>query len=448
MSSKRSALIPFVVVALALGSWGTVHADIVGNSRLDLAMEPIPCTLIDEIKLDTPCEKTLLMFDLESIIDVTLVTDSLSLRTNFAIGIAGLEHTILTLGATIGSIDLISEIWFATPFEAVVDVNNHPNIVMIPPGKILFVKKRLTTIMKLGGVTLRNLAMFEDVTFPNPNANYGTSDCDNDGSPEGTCVKGVETNPALQYQTQSFAFGDLINLTGQTTSGITVTSEIGVCATRASNSVKKFSAVGSVNPECHSQPKPDLLFDYTSLAISGIPVASGVVSNAQISCVKISKCSLTNTLSIQNSPFPIPISTSFTITDLFSLTFGNSASLILDSGPATINISFANFQFSGISLNYASTLEGRNVTAALGGNIGIAKGTGITGARLNLSVVSGTFNAIHALSLIRNPLEPGLQFGSFSIQMGLNIAPARITIQAVFGQMGLSRSGVSAGLVF
>lgn len=102
MSSKRSALIPFVVVALALGGWGTVQAKIVGNSRVDVVMEPIPCTLIDEIKLDTPCEKTLLMFDIESIIDVTLVTDHLSLTTNFAVGIAGLEHTILTLEALHG----------------------------------------------------------------------------------------------------------------------------------------------------------------------------------------------------------------------------------------------------------------------------------------------------------------------------------------------------------
>jgi len=447
MSSKRSAVTPLVAVCFILGAWSTAHADIVGNSRLDLSMEPIPCTLIDEIKLDTPCEKTLLMFDLESIIDVTLVTEHLSLTTNFAIGIAGLEHTILTLGATIGSIDLISELWFATPFESVVDINNHPNVVMIPPGKILFVKKRVTTIMKLGGVTLRNLAMFEDVTFPNPNADYGTRDCDGDGDVEGTCVKGVETNPATQYQTQSFAFGDLINLTGQTTSGITVTSEIGVCATRASNSVKKFSAVGSVNPECHSQPKPDLLFDYTSLTISGIPLAADLIANAQINCVKVTKCSLTNTLSM-SSGLPIPVSTSFTLTDLFSLRLSNSIALVLDSGPATITFSFANFRFSGVSLNYASTLDARNVTAALGGNISIAKGIGITGARLNLSVVSGTFNATHTFSLIRNPLEPGLQFGSFSIRMGLNIAPARITIQAVFGRMGLSRSAVSVGLVF
>lgn len=447
MSSKRSALIPFVVVALMLGGWGTVQADIVGNSRVDFAMEPIPCTLIDEIKLDTPCEKTLLMFDIESIIEATLVTDHLSLTTNFAIGIAGLEHTILTLGATIGEIDLISEVWFATPFEAVTDVNNHPNIVMIPPGKIMFVKKRFTTVVNLGGVTLRNLAMFEDVTFPNPNADYGTSDCDGDGNPEGTCVNGVQTNPATQYQTQSFAFGDLIHLSGQTPSGITVSSEIGVCATRASNSVKKFSAVGSVNPECHSKPKPDLLFDFTSLSISGIPIAPQVTSNAQINCVQISKCSLTNTLSMSGG-LPIPISVGFTLTDLFNLRFSNSVALVLDSGPATINISFSNFQFSGISLNYASTLDGRNVTAGLGGNIGISKGIGITGARLNLSVVSGTFNATHSLSLIRNPLEPGLQFGSFSFRMGFDLAPARITLQVVFGQMGLTRSTVSAGLVF
>jgi hypothetical protein len=409
-------------------------------------MEPIPCTLVGEIKLDTPCEKTLLKFDIESIIQMSASVSGMVFSLNSAIGIPGLEHLILRGTVTLGSVDLTSELWLATPFETVTDVNLMPNTVVIPPGKFLFVKKRLTTVITLGGLTVKNLAIFEDVTFPNPGASYGEADCDGDGDPEGTCVLGIETNPANQYQTQSFAFGDLITMTGQTPSGITVSSQVGVCATNAGNPVKKFSAPGSVNPHCATRIKPRLFFDLMTLSISGIPLTAGVLVNVNMSCIQITACKLTNTFSLTGGP--IPFSTSLTFTDLFKVSFGG-VRLRVPAGPVTISVGIdSGFSLASAGFSFAKTLSAGNLTARLTSSGSFVKGQGLTGVSIGLSVTSGTFSANHALRLVRDPVTDGLRFGSFGLTMGLTLAPARASLQVVFGQAGLSRAGFRIGLVF
>jgi hypothetical protein len=153
--------------------WGcVVHAQLSGTARLDILAFPIPCTVIDIIRQDTPCEQTLLKFDIESILNLNLTISGMVFSINSAIGIAGPEHFIVTGVANLGAATVRAEMWFAVPFETQPDPNGMANIIVIQPGDELFVKKRLTTIINLGGVTIENLAMFEDVTFPNPGQNF------------------------------------------------------------------------------------------------------------------------------------------------------------------------------------------------------------------------------------------------------------------------------------
>ena len=447
MSSRRAVLFILVGLFSSLGGAFVVNAQLTGSSFVDFMMEPIPCTLVGEIKLDTPCEKTLLKFDIESIVDVSFSASGLTFTLNSAIGIPGLEHLILKGTATLGDVDLISELWMATPYETVTDVNLMPNTAIIPPGKFLFVKQRITTVIILGGLTAKNLAIFEDVTFPNPGASYGESDCDGDGLPEGTCVLGIETNPANQYQTQSFAFGNLFSMTGQTPSGITITSQLGICATNAGNAVKKFSAAGSVNPDCAARRvKPRLFFDLMTVSISGIPLAEGVSASANMSCIQITACKLTNTFSFTGGP--IPLSTSLTFTNLFTVSFGG-VSVRVPIGPVTLSLLIDNgFSLKSASFSFAQSLSAGDLSTRLSANGSFIKGKGLTGVSVGLSVTSGTFSANHALRLVRDPLLGGLRFGSFGITMGLTLAPARVSLQVVFGQAGLSRAGFRIGLVF
>lgn len=432
----------FFTVAGAL----TAKADITGSSAITLLAEPIPCTLVNEIKLDTPCEKTLLKFDIEALIKFGLSVSGLLFTTDIAVGIPGLEHAIFNIHASLGMVDILAEMWLATPFESVTDVNNLPNIVVIPPGGMLFVKERITTSLTLGGLQVKNLAIFEDVTFPNPNSPYGEADCDGDGEPEGTCIGGIETNPATHYQTQSFAFGDLITIAGATPSGITIVGQLGICATNAGNAVKKFSASGSVNPDCVGKVKPQLFFDFETISISGIPLASGLLGSTTIRCTGITACQLTNTFNFTGGP--IPFSTSVVFTNLFSVSFGG-LNVVLSSGDLVINVNIdSSFGLNSASIRLARAIVAGNLTAQATANLSFQKGQGITGATFSLAVTTGVLNANQALALVRSATAGRLEFGSLSMSMGITIAPAQTSIQVVFGKAGLTRAGFSVGLVY
>ncbi len=77
-------------------------------------------------------------------------------------------------------------------------------------GELMFIKKRVTMEMTLGGLTLWNLFMFEDVNFPSP----------------------MRPDPGVDYTTadQVFAVGDIIKLEGTTVSGIEISSLTTFCA--------------------------------------------------------------------------------------------------------------------------------------------------------------------------------------------------------------------------
>lgn len=446
--SLHACLLAFCMVLIFVGVNGSAQeTEITGESRIEASIRPIPCTLVDAIDLDARCERTILTWDIETLINVSLVSESMSLTNDLAVGIAGLEHALLNWDATIGDIDLMSMLWFATPFESVTDANNRRNTVVIPPAELRFVTFRLETVIRNSGLQFNNLAMFEDVTFPDPGRDYGTADCDGDGNVEGTCVDGGQTNPADKYTTSSFAFGNVASLFGQTSAGVLVRTNLGVCAERGSVSVKKASARNSVNPACAGGVKPDLLFDFINFSVSGIPISPDITGRASVDCQKINECSLTSNLNISGGT-PIPLSTSFTIEDLFELRFRNSFRLRADSGPVTVTISFSNFEYRSIRLNFREAFNFGIFNASLSGSTSISRGTGITRANVNFSVSSGSFSADHSLSLMRNPNDDGLRFGSLRVRMGVDMDPGNFSLQATFGQSGLTEAVFQLGLQF
>lgn len=52
--------------------------------------------------------------------------------------IPGFEYVVGGLDGKWGTFTLTSELCFAVPYESVVDVNNLPNMAVIPPGDLLF----------------------------------------------------------------------------------------------------------------------------------------------------------------------------------------------------------------------------------------------------------------------------------------------------------------------
>ncbi len=75
-----SVLILLLLTTSAVSGQAQIH----GSSRLDLVAFPIPCTEVEEIKLDTLCERTVLEFDIESIMNVNVTFSGMTLSLNSA----------------------------------------------------------------------------------------------------------------------------------------------------------------------------------------------------------------------------------------------------------------------------------------------------------------------------------------------------------------------------
>jgi len=426
------SLIILLLLVLMI-AWPT-QAQVSGSSRLDVAALPIPCTLVDEIKLDTPCELTLLKFDIESLLNLNITISGVVLKTDSAIGIAGPEHFILQGIATLGAATLFSELWFAVPFESVIDANSQPNVVVIPPGEVMFVKKRLTSTLNVAGITVNNLAMFEDVSFPSPGANF----------------------VPLTYpvQSQSFGFGDIITISGQTVSGISITSTTGICAIRGGNSVKKFSAPGSVNPDCANLLVP-LSFDFETISVGGISIANIPIS---LNMTAVPKTGLQLGTGFSVDFFGVGrLSTNFSLATATGVTASSGLSVSLVSEALKVGLSFdQTFKLTSANLSLAGTQAFGPSRLGFSGSASLGAGSGLSGISMRLSLTQGTFSANQAVSFTRQASgfdqnnEPifGLGFGSFSTNISVRFPPASITMNVSFGKKGLSRFAVITGVVF
>lgn len=213
--------------------------------------------------------------DFELLLQVNFTISGLTLGNKSAMGLMGPEHSIVYFNGLLGASQIKIELWFATPYEtAPIDTIggtfSFPICADLPDPmgwctkQLLFVKKRVTTTINIGGISIQNLVMLEDVTFPDPDVEYGESDCDGDSSPDGTCVNGMKTNPKEYYQTQTFRFGDIITISGETVSGILVQSRTGLCAFDELNKIKKHSDLGRV---CQSD---GVNFAFETLSIQNI----------------------------------------------------------------------------------------------------------------------------------------------------------------------------------
>jgi hypothetical protein len=337
MSSKFKVLSIALVAVLALGFTAQqALADVTGSFGTHISIRPQ--TTVSEISL--------IDFDIENDLNVTVVISGLSTSFHTHFGIAGIEDVQLRSAATLGALDISTLLVFGRFAFGSLDPFYD---------ELHFIKKRVTATLSLGGVTFTNDAQFEDTA-------------------------------AFVSQTPAYAFGDVLSVTGQTPSGISVMAATGICMQKIPNSIKKHFGLSpyTVNPDCATTPKPDLLFDFEMMSISGVPVAPSVVGSSTLNCVTISACVLTSTLAFSGGP--IPFSTSFTFTDLLSLTFGG-ATIALQSGAGALLIGITpagTIGAVGVSVNATLNPDTNPATLAITANI--SPGVGLTSAVVSLTV--------------------------------------------------------------
>ena len=440
MSVINAKIVIASLVCLLLLSCGFVsNAQLSGQFGLDVIARRIPTTLTGEIKLDTPSEFVMLEFAIASKAILNVDFGFFDLNIDAAVNTAGAEHLVLKAPLTFGGlfaygvpldkISVVPEMWFAVPFEAVTDVNNLPNSVIIPPADILFVKTRVTLSTSVAGFSVKNLLMLEDINFPSPGSAF--------------------TPLYYPVQSQSFAVGSLTTVSWRAQIGVSVSASIGINASTAGTSIKGYSDSGSVLPDNY----------FGRFAISGIKLGEIQLYDDVI----FQNVQLGTSFALTQNPTQTEASTAFNTTISLS---GNLFENVSISSSVTLRPYPA--RFGGITLSITAepfrlafaldTMTLNSMSASLGSglNIGAMTGSwgasftglerGMTGASVRLSLAQGIFSAGTSVSFATRGETFG--FASWASTLTFRFSPAVVTVQATFGQYGLTRAAVSAGVAF
>ena len=431
MSNRQRWHLPLVVLLLVTCiAWGAV-GQISGRFGIDLVTRKIPTTVTGEIKLDTPSEFALLEFAIASKLDVTAGFGWGTLDLDAAVNMAGPEHLVTGLDLDIRSVDFYGtwidqiqvtpEIWFAVPFEAITDVNNLPNAVVIPPAKPLFVTARATTALHVDGFDINHLLMFSDVNFPSPSSSYDP----------------------LTYgpQTQSFAWGTLARVSWKAQMGFMVRAIAGVNASSSATMIKGHSASGRVVPDnC-----------FLTASISGIDISCCDIGPFEITDSRLGLSFTVSTVQSSSAtlsysgrlPGGVSVSTSLAL-----LTFPRKLSGVRLSGvigPVSFSVLLDKLQLTSLSARFNQQLNLGGTTASISASAtGLERG--LTGASAQLVLSRGIFSANTSIACAQRGDEFG--FASWATSVSLRLSPATITLQAVFGPYGLTRAAAGVGVVF
>ena len=395
--------------------------DIFGTFTVDTTVVPIPATLVDEIQLDAPAKLTSFKFGVDSMLDLSMAYGDSVLHINTSMSVPGLERFIVDATMLFGGAKVKGEMWFAVPFETVIDINHFINWVVIPPGDLMFVKTRITTEFMLGGLDVHNLFMIEDVEFPNPNADFGP----------------------LFYpvQSQSFHVGDILTIAGEPLPGITLTSVTSFCASAKSNAVIGWSARGSVSVTstlcdtfCFTETISVRGLEYCgvsvwfSLAVNPCddPVLELTGGGAFSGVLDVA-------LSGSFSLLPIDI-TGFTLSTTLCDTI--SASIRLSDG----------FKFEAASLRSQANVDTGIMQGNVFGNCTITSADGVTSCIAGAMLTHGTISA--GLSCAFAQQAGSLRLVSTTFNGSYTLAPAVFSISMRFGRYGLVEALLSVGISF
>ena len=395
--------------------------DVSGRYSLATIVMPVPATLQGGIQLDTPAEMTLLIFGIESELDFTATIWDAALHFNSAINIAGLERVIMDLSIPLGLFDTKFEIWNAVPFETVTDVSHFTNWVVIPPADLMFVKARLETSGTFSTFSFNNLLMIEDVTFPNPYADF----------------------VPLQYpvQSQSFHVGDIFTMTFEPYPGVTVRSVTNICADGGSRPVKGYSASGRVDADstmCDEVSWNETL-TVTGLQYCGIPFWLSL---------KVDPCGAEILRLSGGGSFSkfgdLELSGSFS---LFPLLLGGYSFSFSWCDDISASVSLSN-KFEFLSANVRCNIDipfgamtGRFTSAAT-----FASDLEASSISLGVSASQGTFSG--GLNVGISQQAGDLRLSSVSTNLGMTFTPVRITFSILFGRTGLRQAMLDVGVTF
>ncbi len=431
-------VVALAVVGAGCGVLGQVSSSklgvLTGSTTLSIAGYPLPCSVVDEIKLDTPCERTVFAWDVEIGINLKCSFDPLAVLLSTVLGIPGFEHVVAGLEGTLAGITIKPEMDFAVPYESVVDVNNLPNMAVIPPGDLLFAQARLEASGTFSGIRVRWVTVFQDLNFPNPGADY-----DDPLSPDPDLYDASD---------QTFALGSVITLSSDAAPGIPVTIQMCLGAKPGSFSVKKYSTSGVADPEAM----------YLTVSIANIPFPCpwclGPISNFRVGVSARIQPKDDPFLSVTGSVGltlfeKASVGTSFTLGITTGLTWGGF-SVSIPTNVGTLNLQFdssGGFTSGSLNMSYRHQFNAGWTSGVCSATATATLDKGVTGASFSLALNQGLFVSNYGLSYSWRS-DKGLSFSGLSVRFGLNLSPVQIGFGLTFGRGGLAMFGITIGYVF
>ncbi len=428
----RELLVCVAVLTFSLSLSAFSSPALSGNTTVNLSAIPLPCTLVEEIKGDTRCERTVFSWDLDIALKFRLsFEEKADLWLDATAGFAGFEHVIAGAQGYLGEVEVKPELWLAVPFESVVDVNHLPNSAIIPPGDMLFAAAQVQANWQMDGFRIQWTSVFQDLNFPNPGADFAP----------------------LHYgvQSQSFALGTLIKVSTTIAGGIGLSVQVGLGAEPGSFSVKGYST--SVRAE------PGRLFATVSLSNITLVCPWCSVPEVPVDDIRLGltfaiepkgKTFLTLRGSITANIFDnVRVSTSFSLEVPDGIEWGGfsvSASTPLGS----LNLHFdpeGEFESGTLNMSFRKQLNLGWTSGIFSARATATSEHGISSASASLSLNQGTFSSSYNLSYAYQS-DRGLAFASFSLRFRINLNPLQVGVHFIFGRYGLGRFTVSTGYMF
>lgn len=409
---RRGLSVCLILVAIFVYS-NLVHADVTGSFEIDITLTP-ENVLVEASKFH---------IDLQSNLQVNTTLSGITLGMDVGFGVTGIEFAILKLNTNLGALFIFDEFVFAAPFGCTnfaAGVTNSsggitgqcvgPNATAIGDGNadgiidnaVGFVKKRISIDLNVAGVNVNNLAIFEDVDFPDIQGltAIGTSDHEHDHFGPATPYFLSQTNPLANDQTPTFGFGDVITISGQTVSGILVGSITQFCV-KERNYIKKRNWIWEVNEACTAQfadptanpiedgAKTPVLFEKETLTIENVDVPGGILS-ASLMFTPLQPFMFAASMS-SNFLNLVHVTTSFTSTNITNLSF-SSTRIDFETGNVAISIfdTDGNFDLDFLLATFNLILFPDTNPIDISAFINLTRG-GITVAGVDFGLARGPF---------------------------------------------------------
>src|SRR5574337_35581 len=157
---SRSVLSVLLAFLLFSGIAAVSKADVTGSFDIHITLNPE----------GNQTEAVKFFIDFQSNLVVNVTLSGLTFGADLGFGVTGVEFAILSLTTNLGALAVNDDFVFATPFGCSLVPGTwsgqRDGANVGPIGDVGFVKKRIELELNIAGITLTNLALFEDVDFP------------------------------------------------------------------------------------------------------------------------------------------------------------------------------------------------------------------------------------------------------------------------------------------